>query len=90
MTGLYHYVLFWTAPAQRLAYWNKFGHPEGHLTRIGDWQGDLSLGPGVERLWWVDPVKEQQLKKALADSSIKLEVGPLEDKYWLTYKDAPR
>ena len=90
MMNQYHYALFWTAPAERLAFWNKFGQPRGYLTRIGDRNGDLALGPGVERLWWLDPVKEQQLKKASADTSIRLEIGPLEDKYWLTYKDAPK
>src|SRR5262249_4192571 len=86
MVNLYHYVLFWTVPAERLAFWNKFGQPAGFLTRIGGWNGDLALGPGVERLWWIDPAKDRQLKKALTDPSVKLEVGPLEDKYWLTYK----
>jgi microcin C transport system substrate-binding protein len=85
MTSQYHFVLLWTAPFERLVYWNRFGHPTGYLTRIGDWNGDLALGPGVERLWWLDPAKEQQLKKAQADPSVKLEVGPVEDKYWLNY-----
>ena len=34
----HHYVLEWEAPFQRIAYWNKFGHPEGYLTRIGDYR----------------------------------------------------
>jgi len=89
LVNQYHYVLFWTAPAERLAFWNKFGQPKGYLTRIGDFNGDLGLGPGVERLWWLDPEKEKQLKKAQADTSIKLDVGPLEDKYWLSYKELP-
>ena len=25
----HHYVLGWYAPFERIAYWNKFGHPEG-------------------------------------------------------------
>jgi len=90
MTSQYHYVLLWTAPAERLAFWNKFGQPAGYLTRTGDYNGDLALGPGVERLWWIDPKRDQQLKKAQADASMKLEAGPLEDKYWLTYKEAPK
>jgi microcin C transport system substrate-binding protein len=89
MTSQYHYVLAWTAPFLRLAYWNKFGQPAGHLTRTGDWFGDRQLGPGIERLWWIDPAKEGALKKAMADSSVKLGVGPGEDKYWLTYDETP-
>ena len=86
MTSQYHMVLAWTAPFLRLAYWNKFGQPTGYLTRTGDYFGDLALGAGVERLWWIDPVKEGQLKKAMADPTVKLGVGPVEDKYWLGYK----
>jgi hypothetical protein len=36
-------------------------------------------------LWWIDPEKNAQLQKALRDSSVKLEVGPTEDRYWLNY-----
>ncbi len=46
---------------------------------------DLNQGPGVERLWWIDPEKTQKLDEAMRDSSIKLPVGPIEDKYWLDY-----
>ena len=34
----HHYILEWDMPFQRIAYWNKFGHPESYLTRIGDYR----------------------------------------------------
>jgi microcin C transport system substrate-binding protein len=85
LTSQYHYVLHWGAPSQRLAYWNKFGQPRGYLTRTGDYMTDYSQGPGVERLWWIDSEKSQKLDGAMADASVKLPIGPAEDKYWLEY-----
>ena len=86
LTSQYHYVLHWGAPSQRLAYWNKFGQPRGYLTRTGDYMSDLSQGPGVERLWWIDADKAQKLDQAMRDASVKLPIGPVEDKYWLEWK----
>lgn len=77
LAGLYPYVLEWTAPFQRLAYWNKFGHPESYLTRTGDYRDIVSL-------WWIDPEKEARLEEALRDDSIELEVGEAESHYWDT------
>jgi microcin C transport system substrate-binding protein len=82
LTNLHHDIFHWSAPSLRLAYWNKFGMPPGILTRTGDWQSNLSQGPGPERLWWVDPEKARKLNQAMADSSIKLEVPPIENHYW--------
>jgi microcin C transport system substrate-binding protein len=83
LTAQYHYVLHWGAPSQRLAYFNKFGFPQGHLSRTGDYMSDLLQGPGVERMWWIDPEKAKQLDGAMRDASIKLPLGPAEDKHWL-------
>jgi microcin C transport system substrate-binding protein len=85
LASQYHYVFHWGAPSLRLAYWNKFGQPRGYLTRTGDYMSDLNQGPGVERLWWIDPEKAKKLDQAMRDPSIKLPVGPIEDKYWLDY-----
>ncbi len=74
----YPYVLLWVAPFQRIAYWNKFGQPEGLLTRFGDYRD-------VTSLWWIDPEREAQLGEAMRDSSVQLEVGETEDDYWLNY-----
>jgi microcin C transport system substrate-binding protein len=79
----YHYVMEWTAPSQRIAYWNRFGMPRGTFSRMGDYVG--SLTPGIPQLWWVDPDKAQKLDQALRDSSIKLEIPPVEDHYWIEY-----
>ena len=85
LTNLYHDIFHWTAPSVRLAYWNKFGMPPGVLTRTGDQQSNLSNGPGVERLWWIDAVKARKLNQAMGDSSIKLESPPVENHYWTDY-----
>jgi microcin C transport system substrate-binding protein len=90
MTGQYHYVLTWTAPFLRLAYWNKFGQPAGYVTRTGDYFGDVVLGPGLERLWWLDPAKEAKLKKAMADPTLKLDSASVEEKHWLNYQESSR
>jgi len=78
----YHYSLMWYAPFSRILFWNKFGTPPGYLSRTGDYLGS-SGGPGIPQLWWIDPAKQSKLEQALRDSSIKLEVGPTEDRYWL-------
>ena len=65
-------------PFQRIAYWNKFGHPEGFLSRTGDYTDMPSL-------WWIDPQKEQQLNQAIANSSVKLPIDPVDVLYWPAY-----
>ena len=85
LANQYPYVLHWSAPNLRLAYWNKFGQPRGYVTRTGHYMSDLGQGPGVERLWWIDPEKAKKLDEAMRDASIKLPVGPAEDKYWLEW-----
>jgi microcin C transport system substrate-binding protein len=77
----YQYVHLWYPPFTKIAYWNKFGTPPGHLSRTGDYYG-ASTGPGIPQMWWIDPVKRGRLEQALRDSSIKLESGPVEDRYW--------
>jgi microcin C transport system substrate-binding protein len=71
----HHYALLWDGPFQRLAYWNKFGQPQGYLTRIGDYSDLYSL-------WWIDPQKQAQLDAARRDSSMKLPVGETDVHYW--------
>ena len=81
LADTYPFVLSWYAPFERLAYWNKFGTPQGHITRVGD-----SADP--RSIWWIDPEKEQALAEAMRDDSITLEVGPTEDRYWLDYAES--
>jgi microcin C transport system substrate-binding protein len=78
LANLHHYVLGWDAPFQRIAYWNKFGHPAGYLGRVDDYNS-------AAWLWWVDPDKERQLNAASTDPSIKMPIAPLEDRYWKEY-----
>ena len=71
----HHYALGWTAPFHRIAYWNKFGQPDSYFSRVGD-QSDITS------LWWSDAAKQQQVDAANRDASKKLDVGPLEIRYW--------
>jgi len=88
LTNQYHYVMDWYVPAHRVAYWNKFGMPQGTFSRIGDYEG--SLGPGLPHLWWIDPAKEAKLQEAMRDPKIKLPVPPVEDRYWQEYAKTER
>ena len=74
----HNFLLQWTAPYERMVYWNKFGQPKGTITRIGDYRDPPSV-------WWFDPEKNQQLEAALRDPSKKLAVGPSDDRYWLDF-----
>jgi hypothetical protein len=71
--------LEWDAPFHRVAYWTKFGHPEGYFSRVGD-SRDMAT------LWWIDPQKEAELRRALGDDSITMPVGATEDRYWQEYE----
>jgi len=83
LTSQYHYLLEWNQPAQRFAYWNRFGMPQGVFSRVGDFSG--TLAPGIPQVWWIDPAKAQRLDQAQRDSSTKLEVPAVEDHYWEQY-----
>jgi microcin C transport system substrate-binding protein len=78
LANAHHFILTWEEPFQRIAFWNKFGYPESYLTRLGDYREPPTL-------WWIDPQREQQLQRAMSDSSIKFDVTPVEKKYWLEY-----
>lgn len=78
LANLHPYVLEWDTPYERIAYWNKFGHPEGHLTRIGDYRD-------VPSLWWIDPQKQAELARAMAGASVEMATGPVDVRYWQQY-----
>ena len=80
LANSYQYVLGWDAPFQRIAYWNKFGMPDGVLTRIGDYRDITST-------WWIDPQKDADLRRAMGDNSAKLTVGETEVRYWQQYAE---
>ncbi|MCZ6751735.1 MAG: extracellular solute-binding protein [Acidobacteria bacterium] len=84
LANAYPYALQWSAPFSRLVYWNKFGTPPGYLSRTGDYFGS-GTGPGLPQMWWIDPAKDAKLQQALRDPSLKLEVGPTEDRYWIEF-----
>jgi microcin C transport system substrate-binding protein len=82
----YQYILGWDAPFQRIAYWNRFGQPEGYLRRVGD-QFNPSDYRDITNLWWIDPKKDAELKRAMGDDSVKLPVGETEVRYWQQYDE---
>ncbi len=78
VTNTYDRILLWSAPSISIAYWNRFGTPPGILPRAGDEYT-------VYGLWWLDPDKNAQLQQAQRDPSKKLEVGQMDNRYWLDY-----
>jgi microcin C transport system substrate-binding protein len=78
LANSYQYVLAWDAPFNRIAYWNKFGHPESYISRIGDYHD-------MPTFWWIDPRKDAELRRALGDNSVSLPVGATEVRYWRDY-----
>jgi microcin C transport system substrate-binding protein len=74
----HHYVLEWTAPFERLVFANKFGYPQGIITRIGDYRD-------VPSLWWLDPEKSRKHDEAMKNPSVNLGEGASDDKYWIDY-----
>jgi microcin C transport system substrate-binding protein len=83
LTNAHMYALQWYAPYQRFAYWNRFGYPEGYLSRLGDYTDAVGL-------WWIDPQKQAALDRALRDDSVKLPVGQTEVRYWQDYDKRER
>ena len=75
LASQYLFVLEWDMPFQRVAYLNKFGHPDSYLSRIGDYQD-------MPTFWWSDPAQEKRFQQAMADPSVKLDVGATEVRYW--------
>jgi microcin C transport system substrate-binding protein len=74
----HQYIFEWTAPFERLVFANKFGYPQGIITRIGDYRDPPSL-------WWIDPEKARKFEAAMKDTSINLGEGPTDDKYWVEF-----
>jgi len=72
-----HYALNWYAPFSRYVYWNKFGHPQWYIGKLGDYKSIIGS-------WWYDAEKATKLAEA-KKSGGKLEVGPLEVKFWPEY-----
>ena len=79
VTNHYLFMLQWYAPYHRVVYWNKFGQPEGYLSRDGDYLDIMTM-------WWVDPEKQAALEEARGNGT-SLEVGPSEIRYWLEFEN---
>lgn len=75
------YVLGWYQPAQRVAFWNKFGMPSWGIPRYEDGYGGFVV-------WWVDPEKEKQLEAARKDSSLTMDAGAQNNLYWKAWAKA--
>lgn len=73
----YPYALLWYANFKRFIFWNKYGYPKGGMSRL--YKEDDS----IFWLWWYDPAKDQKLKEALKNESIRLEPGETDDRYWV-------
>ena len=78
LSSEHHWLFEWTAPYERVVYWNKFGHPPGYITRIGDYQDLVNL-------WWFDARSSSRLANALKNPSEPLGEGPSEDRHWLEF-----
>ncbi|RME23465.1 MAG: hypothetical protein D6798_13455, partial [Deltaproteobacteria bacterium] len=75
---IYHdhpYVLEHYLPSKRLLIANKFGMPEWGAPRFSDEYDSLLV-------WWVDPERDATLAKAREDSSITMDPGPAEIRFW--------
>ncbi len=70
------YALGWYNPAQRLVVTNKFSWPEWGGGRTEDYDE-------IHYSWWVDPAKEAAMKEAMQDSSKKLEIPPMNNRFWM-------
>jgi microcin C transport system substrate-binding protein len=77
-TNEHHWILEWSAPYERVIYWNKFGQPPGYISRIGD-------ARDIPSMWWFDPSRTLKLDAAMKDKSVNLGEGQTDDKYWLDY-----
>lgn len=75
------YVYMWYADYQRLEWQNKFGMPKWYLSRGDDFYGGTDTP--IFQMWWYDPVKAAAYDEARKDNTKKLEVGPVEEKYWV-------
>jgi microcin C transport system substrate-binding protein len=85
----YQYALLWTGPFTRVLYWNKFGAPKGYWSRTGDYSGAAG-GAGLLQMWWADSTKAAELDAALKDPAKKMEVGGVEDRYWIEFDQKQR
>jgi microcin C transport system substrate-binding protein len=58
------YAFGWYANYRRVLYWNRFGHPDTYVTRIGQRPVDSMMAT-----WWRDPEREAALDAATRDGT---------------------
>ncbi len=69
------FALTWSAPFQRIVYWNYLDQPDFYINRIEDWRN-------VYTYWWYDAEKAAIVEKGKNDPSVTMEVGDVEVFYW--------
>jgi microcin C transport system substrate-binding protein len=70
-----NYALTWYSPFERFAVWAYIGMPKFGIGRIADYRD-------VYARWWYDADKAAEVEKAKKDKSVKLEVPPVDNKFW--------
>ncbi|MCB0723766.1 MAG: ABC transporter substrate-binding protein [Ignavibacteriae bacterium] len=76
LANMQPYALSWYYPSSRLAFWNKFGFPEGVLSKIDD------PTDAIPTYWFNDPVREAAFDDAKANNTLTLPQGDIIVKYW--------
>lgn len=72
----HHYALAWSAPYERVLYWNKFGMPEFVLYKYHDWRS-------VFATWWIDSEKAARLKTARKTGQAIAPIPSVTVRYWV-------
>jgi microcin C transport system substrate-binding protein len=76
LANLHPYALSWYYPSSRLAFYNKFGFPEGVLSKFEDPTDAIPV------YWFNDPEKEAEFDEAKANTAINLPQGEVVVRYW--------
>ena len=77
----YYWIFGWDAPyGYRSLNWDKFGMPEKGISYSGGW-----LDPII--YWWIDPVKKEQINKALKNQNITIPIESEIIDYWDNLKN---
>jgi microcin C transport system substrate-binding protein len=79
-TAMQPYAFGWYAPYQRIAFHNKFGYPEWILSRTDDYLV-------IPIMWYNDPEKAAEYEDAKKNTTMQLEKGQIENKFWINVKD---
>ena len=80
LANAHHYALGFDAPFFRIAFWNKFGTPDGYLSRFGYYRDPISL-------WWSDPEQDARFREAMGGASASLPVGETDVRFWADYAE---